>query len=129
MNAGREAILDRAACLHERTHRAAHRDDGGAEQHGRVLRQYFVGELYGDLRTRLVVVEDEMNGLADAARGVRDLFGELQRLLLALAEERAAAGQGHDDLDIEIVGGARRPGGRQGEGGGEGGAELERGKG
>src|SRR5689334_10322342 len=70
-----------------------------------------------------------MNGLADAARGVRDLFGELQRLLLALAEERAAAGQRHDDLDIEIVGGVRRPGGRQGERGGEGGAELERGKG
>jgi hypothetical protein len=60
------------------------------------------------LRTRLIVVEDELQRLAmNAAVGIGLLLELLERLLLRLAEKGAAAGQRQDDVDLTI-GGLRR---------------------
>jgi hypothetical protein len=107
MNAGRQAIVERAL-LEQRRHGAAHRHDAGAEHHGGLLGQDAVGDLYRRLRAGLVVVEDELERLAvDAAFLVGELLEQLQRLLLALAEEGGAARQRQDDVDLVRIGRAR----------------------
>ena len=113
MDARRKTILHRTRRLDDRRHRVAHRDDRTAENHRRLFRQRAVGELNGDLRIGLIVLHREVDRPAlDAALLVDHLLDDLQRLQLRGAEERAAAGQRHDDRDFERIGRRRRAGSR-----------------
>ena len=78
---------------HQQRHRIADRDQRRSQQDRWFGGDHAIGELNPDLRVALVVIEDEMHGLALNAAGLVDHWlGELHRLLLRLAEERGAAG-------------------------------------
>ena len=104
MNAGRKTIEHRTF-LHQRRHRVAQRNQRRAENDRRIARLHLIGQLHRDLRARLIVVEHELQRLAmNAAIRVRRLLELQKRLLLGLAEERAAASERQDDIDFAIRG-------------------------
>ncbi len=104
MRAGREAVVRRPV-LHERRDGVAHGDEARAEHDRGLVGDHRVGELHGGLRARLVVAINELDRLAvDAAVLVHDGLEGFERRLLALAEEGAAAGHRHDDVDLVGLG-------------------------
>ena len=106
MDAGRQAVIDRPG-LDQRRDGAAGGDDRAADHHLRLLAQDFAGELDRDLRVGLVVLERELEHPSlDPARFVDQLLDQLQRLLLALADEGARPGERHDGGNLVGVGGA-----------------------
>ena len=108
MHAGRQAVIERASHQQRRVG-VAHGDKAGADHHRGLLGNHGVGELYGRLRARLVVVIDKFDVAAgDAAFLVGQRLERFQRLLLALAEKRAAARQRHDNVDFVGIGGVGR---------------------
>ena len=104
MIAGREAV-EHGSVAQQRHHRAAHRDEARPHDHRGMRRHDLVEELHGDLRARLVVVEDEPHALAaDAAMLVGILGLELEHLLLSAGEEGAVAGQRQNRVDGVFLG-------------------------
>ena len=122
VDAGGEAVVDGAAA-DERGDGVAAGDQGGAEHDGGLLADDLGGELHGDLRAGLVVVEGEVQrSVADRLVLGEDGFELLEGALFGLAEQGAGAGERDDDVDIVGVGGA---GGRGDRGGGQEGDDRE----